>query len=223
MKFHRAVLIVLAAHLVWAFSAFAQGPYKVESIGAADSPDLPKALRDALHPAGVRLADAQGVTVCDLWLRQSIAAAQDAGGSGERLYAALSTGILVGVLRLPNGGADFRGQPLKPGFYTLRYALIPQDGNHMGVSQYRDFLLLGPAGQDTAVDQQLTFDDTVKLSRLASGTGHPAILSLGPAHEGGTLPALTQDDQGHWLLTVKVAGKLGDIPIGIILVGKAEA
>jgi hypothetical protein len=43
-----------------------------------------------------------------------------------------------------HAAADFRGQQVPVGFYTLRYALIPDDGNHLGVSPNPDFLLLIP-------------------------------------------------------------------------------
>ena len=52
------------------------------------------------------------------------------------LYGALPEGALLGVVHFPKATTDFRSQTIKAGFYTLRYGLIPQDGNHMGVNPY---------------------------------------------------------------------------------------
>ena len=88
----------------------------------------------------------------------------------------LPEGAFLGVLHFPNPTTDFRSQTIKAGYYTLRYGLIPQDGNHMGVNPYRDAFVLGPVSADPGPDKTLSFDDLVKLSRQASGTPHPGFL-----------------------------------------------
>jgi hypothetical protein len=217
MRLHRSFWLALGFEIISAALLLAQGTYKVESIGAPA--DLPQALADALEPAGARLVNDQGAAVAEVWLRKSIPI-QQTQAKGDVAYPQLSVGTLVGVLRFPNGGSDFRGQSIKAGTYTLRYAQIPQDGNHLGASTYRDFLLLGPAATDTNVDRPLTFDAVVKLSQQASGTGHPAVLSLEPAAEAKTHPPYaSQDDQGHWML---VLGTPSGPPLSIVLVGKTE-
>jgi len=222
MRMARSVRLSVAVEVLLAALAYAQGTYKVESAGAPA--ELGAALQDALQSSGARLVNGQGAAVAEVWLRKSIPVQEGSAKSGDILYPALATGTMVGVARFPNGGSDFRGQPIKPGVYTLRYAQIPQDGNHLGVSPYRDFLLLGPAASDTDIDKPLTFDAVVKLSRQASGTGHPAILSLSPATETKSEPAAFQDDQGHWVLQVKVEPSGGpSFSMGIVLVGKTEA
>jgi len=221
MKRLSVFTLTLAACLLLAANAFGQEGYKVEAAGAPASEDVPKALLDALEPQGARLAGDQG-TVCEIWLRKAMPLKQAAGGGGDVLYGALGEGAVLGVLHFPNAAADFRGQPVKPGFYVLRYALIPQDGNHMGVYPYRDALLLSPVAADTEIDKELKFDDLVKLSRLASGTPHPAFLVMSPLSEGQAFPAVVKDDQGHWNLQLKVRGQSGEISVAITLVGKWE-
>lgn len=221
MKLWRKLILILGVLWLTAAYVFAQGNYKAEAIGVAPA-EVPEALRNALQPAGARLLNDQGAAVCELWLLNSVSTQSSSGGSADTLYPALVSGTLVGVLRFPNGGSDFRGQKIKAGIYTMRYANIPQDGNHMGVSTYRDFLLLGPVAADTETDKALSFDALVKLSRLASGSGHPAILSLGPPTETKVVPAVFQDDLGHWVLQVSVPGSSQRFQMGIILVGKAE-
>ena len=145
---------------------------------------------------------------------------QAAGGLGDVMYAQLGTGNLVGVLHFPSQGADFRGNPVKAGYYALRYALIPQDGAHMGVYSTRDALAMTPVAADTQIEQTLSFEDVVKLSKQASGTPHPAFQVMSAVAEGAAFPSIGKDDHGHSNLQIKLQGKNGELPIGITVVGK---
>jgi hypothetical protein len=221
MKLHRAQVMILASQLVLAGMAFGQ-TYKVENAGAPPAADLPKPLQDALESQGARVVNGQGGTVLEVWLSKTVPTKSGAGNSSDFLYGSLSEGVLVGVLHFPAQGADFRGQAIKPGYYTLRYGLIPQDGNHMGVNPTRDVLVLCPVAADNDLGTALKFDDLVKLGRQASGTPHPGFL-IGAPVNGDSFPAVVKDDQGRWNLQVKVHGSSGDLPFAFTVVGKWEA
>jgi hypothetical protein len=220
MKLHRTQVLILASQLVLASMAFGQ-TYKVENAGAPPVADLPKPLQDALESQGTRVANDQGGTLLEVWLRKSVPTSSSGSGSSDLLYGSLSEGVFLGVLHFPSQGADFRGQVIKPGYYTLRYGLIPQDGNHMGVNPTRDVLILCPVAVDTDLATALKFDDLVKLGRQSSGTAHPGILVGAPVN-GDSFPAVVKDDQGHWDLQVKVHGSGGDLPMAFTVVGKWE-
>ncbi len=220
MKLHRTQVMILASQLVLAGMAFGQ-TYKVESVGAPPAADLPKPLQDALESQGARVVSGQGGTLMELWVSKTVPTKASAGGSSDFLYGSLSEGVFVGVLHFPAQGADFRGQAIKPGFYTLRYGLIPQDGNHMGVNPTRDALVLSPVAVDKDPGTALKFEDLVKLGRQASGTPHPGFLVAAPVN-GDSFPAVVKDDQGHWNLQVKVHGSSGDLPFAFTVVGKWE-
>jgi hypothetical protein len=219
------VYSAFAAILLAAVSAFGQ-TYKAESAPAPAASDLPAKVAAALEPQGARLVDAQGKTVGEIWLRKSLPAQAQPDTSMDVIYGALAPGTMVGVLHFPANNADFRGQPIKAGYYTLRYDLVPQDGNHMGVSSYRDFLLMVPAAQDPDPDQTLKFDEVVKLSAQASGTGHPAVLVMDPAQNSEPSPAAFQDDSQNWALqlTTQLAqgGKTKPFPLAVVMVGKYQ-
>jgi hypothetical protein len=215
----RLLGLLLAAQALGIAWAWAQGASKIEPVTTVPA-DIPKALQDALQPQGTRVVGDKG-TVCELWLGTAVA--QGTGGNPDAVYPTLGVGTLVGVLHFPAAGSDFRGQTIKPGYYTLRYALLPQDGNHMGVNPYRDFLLLSPVTADTQIDKPLQLLDLYKLSRQASGTNHPAVMSLVPTAQGATFPSLRQDDQGHAVLQVKLGSAGGDLPIALVVVGQAAA
>lgn len=220
MRLPAALRLTLAACLLFSLAAFGQGNYRVEAIGTPASSDVPKALLDVLEAQGARLTGDQGV-VCEVWLRKAVPL-KAAGEPGEILYGALNNGTVLGMLRFPSAAADFRGQPVKPGYYVMRYALIPQDGSHMGVYGTRDAVVLSPVGADPEVTKDLAFDDLVKLSRLASGTPHPAFLVMSPVSNGPSFPSVVKDDQEHWNLQLKLKGASSELPIAITLVGKWE-
>ena len=52
-------------------------------------------------------------------------------------------------LQFVSEGHDYRDQSIAKGVYTMRYGLQPVNGDHLGVSTYRDYSLLLPAAKDT--------------------------------------------------------------------------
>jgi hypothetical protein len=212
-----ATSVSVACLLLLGGLAWGQGAYKTEPAGPLDSPEVPKGLEAKLQPQGARLLGDKGAAVTEVWLLNSAAAGGSSGGS-DAVYPSLGVGTLVGVIHFPVQGSDFRGQSIKPGYYTMRYARMPQDGNHMGVNPYPDFVLLSPAAADTDIDKSLKFEDLVKLSKQASGTGHPAVMSLVPVSQGAGFPSLVQDNQGRWVLQTKLGGQ---VPIALVVVGQA--
>ena len=204
--------------LLWSAVAWGQGAYKTEPVGPLNSPDVPKALEEKLQTRGTRLVSDKGAAVSEVWLVKSAASGPSSGGS-DAIYSNLTVGTLVAVIHFPAPWLDFRGQPIKAGYYTLRYARMPQDGNHMGANPYPDFVALSPAAADTEIDKGLKFEDLVKLSKQASGTGHPAVMSLVPVSQGASFPSVVEDEQGRWVLQTK----LGDLPIALVLVGQVSA
>ncbi len=223
----------LLAFLLWASAGLGQAQaadYRVETAEALTSDQVPASVREGLQPKGVRLLEGDTL-LFELWLPAAVPVKSSGGGAGDVLYGMLTRGVWVGVLHFARPGADFRGQPIQPGFYSLRYGHVMQDGNHMGVSVYRDFVLLAPVAEDTALERLLGMDETLELSRKASGTGHPAILSLSVPAEGKSpeQPGLVQDDMGHWVVETgsKAKSESGDgaeaeCPFSIVLVGQAE-
>jgi hypothetical protein len=194
--------------------------YKVESIGALTDTKVPEAVRKALDSKGLRLIDDKGKQVCEIWFAKSVPTAT-AEVSGAN-FGQIAEGTFVGVINFPSDAIDFRGQSLKPGFYTLRYGLILQDGNHLGVSETRDFLLASPAAEDKDPAAQLKTEDMFKVSRIASGTGHPSVWSLVQVSSNEGLPKVVKNDHQHVILETKIPTKSGELAIGLIVIGKTE-
>jgi hypothetical protein len=193
---------------------------KVESIGPLTDAKVPDAVRKALDSKGLRLINDQGKPICNIWFAKSIPTAT-AEVSGAN-FGKIAEGALVGVINFTSDAIDFRGQNLKSGFYTLRYGLILQDGNHLGVSEARDFLLASPAADDKDPATQSKTEDLLKASRIASGTLHPSVWSMVPVSSGEGLPKLIKNDHEHVILETKIPTKSGELSIGLIVIGKTE-
>ena len=155
---------------------------------------------------GARLTLSEGA-YCELWLRKSIP--DEKKSAAGALFPGLTVSTAVGVIRFLAPASDFRGQAIKPGLYTLRYALMPSDGAHMGVSEYPDYLLAIPAADDPDPDAVFKFADLMDLSRKATGTRHPGVFSL-TRPSGTSFPAAATNDQGHVVLQVKARLKSGE-------------
>jgi hypothetical protein len=194
--------------------------YKVESIGELKEATVAEAVRGSLEPKGVRVTSEDGKAVCEVWFGKEIPAIKnDVPGAS---FGQIPEGAFVGVINFPSNSSDFRGQGVKAGFYTLRFALSLQDGNHLGVSPARDFFLLCPVGEDKDPSAQLKTEDLLKLSRSASGTGHPTVWFVGQATSDKDLPKVVKDDQEHVILETKISTKSGPLAIGMVVIGKTE-
>ncbi len=208
MKFS-ALLATLVACLLLR-GARAADDYKVaaaeQSVPDEVAPDIAKLLTP--HVSKVTSGKR---TLCEIWLRSAVPVQAAFAPSDTVLYS-FEPGQLVGVIRFPRKTTDFRNQEIVAGVYTLRYGLQPVDGNHVGTSETRDFLLLSPAAEDKD-PAKLEMENLYKISRDASETTHPAILPLravSPDTEADKTPLLVHDEAAElWSVVVKGATATG--------------
>jgi len=191
--------------------AFAQD-YKLEPI-STPPPGLPAPYASEIQTSGYRVTAPSGPW-CEIWFRKTIPTG--AKPADQTIALPIAQGTLLAILRFPKEGADRRGQSIKPGVYTLRYSNFPTDGAHQGVAPQRDFALATPVANDPDPKATPDFDKLVAQSKT-SGTAHAAVFSLEPP-SGATFPAVTKEGEHDTVLNVKV----GDLPIAIIVAGKAE-
>lgn len=154
---------------------------------------------------------AVGEATLDIWLAKAVQ-----GGGAD--WSAVESGTLVGAMRVGGAFKDIRGKVVKPGVYTLRYGQQPQNGDHLGISQFREFLLLSPAAIDTD-PKVLGFDGVVALSKEVIGTAHPASLSLDPPHDASGAPlSVYKNELGHEGVVLQIGAlKFGLIVSGLIV------
>ena len=230
MRLHRVSLCCLAVAL-WTAAASAQESYTIEPLNEAPPTALAAPLRATLSAAGYKVVDGGGKTYAEIWLRASVPAAEKPGASkGQVLFPFLAEGELIGALRFPGEGRDYRDQSIAKGVYTLRYGLQPVNGDHLGVSPFRDYVLLLPAAKDVAT-AKLAKKPLEDRSAEAAGTSHPAILMLVTAPASGPKPpAISRDQEKNtWgaiiplNLGIKGSDAATPFPVQLIVVGAASA
>ena len=171
MQILRSVVlgVSLFAALGWA------GDFSHEAV---DGPPegLPEATAPLLSPEGVAIKDSSGAVVARYWGRKTAFEGEAASGFGIR-FDTIPEGALIAVVHFPDKGSDFREQPIPSGVYTMRYALNPEDGNHMGVAPSRDFAVLTPADGDGEPATNYGYDGLVELTKKA-GNPHPTIARI---------------------------------------------
>lgn len=203
----------LATVLISSIAAFAQ--YKAEAAGAPPA-EVNPAITAALNKSGTKILNPDGSVMCELWL--VAANPKPSAGPEEASTLALVQGSLVGAIRFPAKNSDRRGQTIKPGVYTLRYSMYPVNGDHQGAAPQRDFALMTPAADDSDPAATPNFETLVGWSRKASGTPHPAVLSIWKQEAADFKPGFAAMGEHDWVLQAKA----GDVMVAIILVGRAE-
>jgi hypothetical protein len=215
---------------VQAAPVLAQEPYKVSVLKEAVPAAASAGIRELLNAEGYRIQDDKGQTLADIWLRKTVPASEKpAGAKGAVLLPFVADGELVGVLQYSSEGRDYRDQSISKGVYTLRYGLQPVNGDHLGVSTYRDYLLLLPAAKDTKSDLPAR-KKLEQQSAESAGTSHPAVLLLQAASTDSskTTPAMVRDaEKNTWSVAIplklQVKGDREAIvqPVLLVVVGAA--
>lgn len=216
----------IAVALLASPAARADESFKVEPLKGATPAELAPAIRDELGADGLRVVDGEGKPFAEIWVRKAVpASGKPAGAQGAIQFPTLAEGELIGVLRFVGEGHDYRDQTIAPGVYTLRYGLQPVNGDHLGVSPFRDYVLLSPAAKDAsaAAPKRAALEDQ---SAEAAGTSHPAVLLLMTAPEGGQ--GIVRDEaKNTWgaVLPLKLAVKgeaaPAPLPVRLIVSGAA--
>jgi|SRR5215472_219364 len=216
-------LLFLTLCLSAAGPVAAQG-YKAEPLREPPPSVLAASVQSALSPTGVRVTGPSGA-LCDIWLGKAVPGKANGPQSLGVVFPQFAQGTLLGAIRFANSVKDYRKQLIKAGVYTLRYAQLPENGNHMGVAPQRDFVLASPAAADQN-PSTLTIDQTLALSRKATGSNHPSVWSLAPAEDHPkSLPSVFHLDDGDlWLVefSLPLEGATGSpLSMALVVVGSA--
>ncbi len=195
----------------------ADGPLTVEAAKVDPPPELSQEVRNTFQPEALRVMQG-GQPIAEFWLRADVPEASSPSTELGVSFGQLKVGTLVGAVRLAVKWSDYKNLPVAPGVYTLRYAVQPADGNHMGVAMYRDFLLLIPARMDGDPDLDFRPEELVKASAEAAVGRHPATLSLFPIYDEVTGPKLMKNDMDQWTLVARS----GSLTLGMVMLGHGE-
>lgn len=224
---HRRALLLAVLSLAFSPALSIAASYKIEPLKEAPPEALASPVKSALADSGYRISTDDGKPFLDLWLRKDVPAKSAPGKpKGAIQFPFLAEGELLGAVRYQAEGYDYRDQVIDPGLYTLRYGLQPVNGDHLGVSPYRDYGLLLPSEMDEKVEN-LDKKPLESRSAEAAGTNHPAVLLMVTAPDGKKAPA-TNDDQENdrWGAVIALplkpeGGSSTDFPVQLIIDGAA--
>ncbi len=199
--------------------------YRAEAVSEAPpKEELSEAIAGQLNDQAVHVIRGTKTTLCHIWLCKEWPVASAEPGSG--LLYPFQPGQLIGVATFGRKSSDFRDQDISKGVYTLRYSQQPIDGNHVGTSITRDFLLLVNAEQDTEA-KPLDYEPLMERSAEAAESNHPAMLSLqAQPSENGEAGDMREDEERDWWLvrlhgTIRVGDKTQKMPLELVIVGEA--
>jgi hypothetical protein len=202
--------------------------FKVEAIKDAPPAGVAAAIAPGLNGQGYRISDDQGKPYAEIWLRQAVpATAKPEGAKGTIQFPFLAEGELLGVLKIVGEVADYRDQAINKGVYTMRYGLQPVNGDHLGVSPFRDYTLLLPAAKDASADP-LPRKKLEAQSSEAAGTSHPAVFFMLSAPAGAPVAMVHDEEKNTWRavlpLSLTVPGASGPVvhPVAFIVSGISE-
>ena len=214
------LIVAAALALLSALQVRAQTP-AVSRHADAPPVDLSDALEGLFATGGQRVV--VGGRTCDFWWVKSLPLS--AGTRGVS-WSDVDEGTLVGAVLLSNGYHDIRGQTIKAGLYTLRLALQPGDGNHLGTAAHREFLLIAP----TTVDDSAAaagHDKAVDMARQSIGASHPGSWAIDPLESNAPPGTIVTADEGQRAVVFEVpisrdGRDLGTIRFGLVLVGSTR-
>jgi hypothetical protein len=218
--------------LTGATAGIAQESIKVTALKQTPPGSVAAPIRNDLSARGYRIQDDQGRTFADIWVRKAIPVSEKPGEpKGAILFPFLADGEAVGVLQFAIEGHDYRDQPIAKGVYTMRYGLQPVNGDHLGVSTYRDYSLVLPAAKDRtlALPSRKQLEES---SAESAGTSHPAAFLLLAAPSGSSnsdATVIRDAEKNTWSvvlplsLQVKGQSEVVPYPVRLVIIGAAAA
>jgi len=170
--------------------------------------ELDASIRAVLQPKAVQLLEGDK-PVYEFWFRSEVPLQSKPGSLAKALESVKAT-TLIGAVSVPKSLRDYRDDELAAGTYAVRFALQPQDGNHLGSADYAYFAVLVQAKYDTKPDGIADYKTLVKTSSKDTSTDHPVILSLRPAStDAGDFPKLNEPAPEHKSVRVKLPASAG--------------
>ena len=202
------VLIVSLAWLQWSLDVNA-ADLTLKVADKQPPKELDASIVAKLQPKAIQLLDGDKPTY-EFWFVSELPLKSKPASPGKALEQVKET-MLLGAVAISKPQRDYRDDELAAGVYTMRFALQPQDGDHLGTSEFITFTVLVPAKLDRSPDGITDYKKLVKTSGKETATGHPTILNLRPtSNESGDFPKLNDPAPEHKSVRVKIPAKVGE-------------
>jgi hypothetical protein len=215
-------LLALAAHTS---AADAKLTVKVEEV--APPKELAEPVRALLSGKAMNVVDEKGKLICTIWPAKSLdAKATPAQAKAGLKYSHIEETTIAGAVKFAETWVDYRKQKVKPGVYTLRMAMQPMDGDHMGTAPYNEFFLLLPAAEDKKAEL-LDVETMHELSAKSTTRKHPAMMLLVPNNTPPDSPATESRPKDHvvvnFAIPVAAGGEKSRLGFSPVIFGVTQA
>ena len=171
--------------------------------------EIDASIRSKLAPKAIQLLDGDKA-VYEFWLCSEIPLQSKPASAAKALDSVKET-TLLGAASIAGAKRDYRDDELPAGVYTMRFALQPQDGDHLGTAEYPYFAVLVSAKLDTKPDGITEYKPLVKTSAKSGSGDHPVIISLRPlTAESGDFPKINEPAPEHKSVQIKVPAKVSE-------------
>ena len=196
----------LALMLAAADPAVAAG-LKLKIVAKEPPAELDNSIRVTLQAKAVQLLDGDA-PVLEFWFRAEVPLAAQPASTAKGLDSVLPV-TLIGAVAVRSEQRDYKDGPVATGVHTMRFALQPQDGNHLGTADFAYFLVLVPVKLDPKLDGIANYKDLVQASSTESSTEHPVILSLRPEESASAeSPVLCAPAPEHKAIRLQLPAKI---------------
>lgn len=239
------LFVPLAAALLFASAALADEPYSLKRMSGEEKgvpkeqaeadamalpEEVPEAFKSAVRPDGLRLAAKDGSPIYDLWPCRKVKPAAVRSQELSVNFGQLEVGTFMGILRSHGAEFDYYENPIEKGVYVLRYGVQPDNGDHMGTAESRDFLLLTRFEQDQKSERVKKMEDLIEMAMAATASGHPMILFLEkPPDLAADSPRLYRHERrDEWLVDLEFESQAAEkepaskLRLGVVLIGVSE-
>lgn len=227
MKAARWVSLLILPVLVVGLHA-QDAKYSVKAVDTAPPKELDPAIQKLLDKQSIQLFDAGGKIIGEYWFRAEIPAeATEEQIKNGLTYREVPQSTIMGAVRFNQDVREYRKQKVKAGVYTLRLAYQPMDGDHAGMSDSQEFLVVLSAAKDKKAEP-MDVKEMIETSQKSIGTGHPGVFMLFPNSKPGANPSLEAKAKNHWVVNTKgavtVAGKKTPavLGVGLTVIGSAD-
>lgn len=221
------ILAAVALLALAVSSPAADGKLTVKVEDAEPPKELSDAVRGVLGGKAMVVSDDKGKPVCIVWAAKALESKATAEQAKAGLkYSQVEETTVVGAVKFADTWVDYRKQKIKPGVYTLRLAVQPMDGDHMGTAPYNEFCLLCPADLDKK-PELLEVEKMHELSTKSTTRKHPGMMLLFPNKTPADAPVIEAKPKEHWVLSYGVpttaAGQKAALGFSLVVLGQTSA
>jgi len=222
----RGVAMLAAMALLAGFS-YADAPdgYAAELVEKAPPDAIADEIKAELSGQALQISGPAGLRY-EFWFAKSIALNAASDNALDEIPEITLLGVAQSVEGVEN--LDFREDVVRPGAYTMRLGLQPEDGNHLGTSPYPYFAILIPAERDQKLGGIEDHDDMVDRSMEDTAGIHPYTVAMQPLPPDAPEETLALGEGEHdWKYVVielpgKVDGEAAPFKIALVFEGVGE-